>query len=156
MQEQKATCNRFSSSGLSTARRAWRGHRSHGKSWDCRWRCLAPINCWSAPSWLKTKIFFVKVFIVVFVCVWFWCWSPSFEFFERQKSLDLDNRGGKSVNCLPLNEIPPPDQKQKNLRECQKVLIELRRSVIRDESLEWVTLQDPSKAFLKVSEWPFS
>ena len=48
--------------------------------------------------------------------------------------------------------IPRHHKHQNSNKKCQKVLIELRRSVIRGESLEWVTLQDPSRAFLKVSK----
>ena len=45
---------------------AWTRHRWLEKSWDCRWRCWEPRDCWLAPSSLQ-----INTFTVFFLfCIW--------------------------------------------------------------------------------------
>ena len=38
----------------------WRERQWLGKSSGCRWRCLEPTGCWSAPGWLEWNLLYEK------------------------------------------------------------------------------------------------
>ena len=49
---------------------AWTRHRWLEKSWDCRWRCWEPRDCWLAPSSLQ-----INTFTVFFLVLYFFYFS---------------------------------------------------------------------------------